>query len=207
MKLKAFLAAAAAVAVTACGSTVTYGVTSHTTFGSGDDKAHAMIAHCGVERWAVKTGTDAGASQVDLSKVTDTTVAALGAIPAPSQLPDASRVAPVETTVYRVQATLTGFKQESDSDYHLILSDGQGHTMIAEIPDPACVGQNSPFLPDIAAARAAFDAKYTASSSFQNISVPVTVTGAGFFDFPHGQDGVAPNAIELHPVLDIQFGS
>ena len=23
--------------------------------------------------------------------------------------------------------------------------------------------------------------------------------GVGFFDFPHGQRGVAPNAIELHP--------
>jgi hypothetical protein len=28
------------------------------------------------------------------------------------------------------------------------------------------------------------------------------VTGVAFFDFPHGQTGVAPNAIELHPILD-----
>ena len=28
-----------------------------------------------------------------------------------------------------------------------------------------------------------------------------TLTGVGFFDIPHGQTGVAPNAIELHPVL------
>jgi hypothetical protein len=27
------------------------------------------------------------------------------------------------------------------------------------------------------------------------------VTGVAFFDFQHGQTGVAPNAIELHPVL------
>ena len=27
------------------------------------------------------------------------------------------------------------------------------------------------------------------------------VTGVAFFDFKHGQTGVAPNAIELHPVL------
>jgi hypothetical protein len=27
------------------------------------------------------------------------------------------------------------------------------------------------------------------------------VTGVAFFDFLHGQTGVAPNAIELHPVL------
>jgi hypothetical protein len=28
-----------------------------------------------------------------------------------------------------------------------------------------------------------------------------TVTGVGFFDIIHGQTGVAPNGIELHPVL------
>ncbi|WP_263635822.1 hypothetical protein [Streptomyces sp. CoH27] len=35
--------------------------------------------------------------------------------------------------------------------------------------------------------------------------MPVTVTGIGFFDFDHGQTGVAPNAIELHAVTDVQF--
>jgi hypothetical protein len=34
----------------------------------------------------------------------------------------------------------------------------------------------------------------------------VTIQGLGFFDFAHGQDGVAPNAIELHPVTGIAFG-
>jgi hypothetical protein len=34
----------------------------------------------------------------------------------------------------------------------------------------------------------------------------VTLRGLGFFDFAHGQDGVAPNAIELHPVISIEFG-
>jgi hypothetical protein len=28
------------------------------------------------------------------------------------------------------------------------------------------------------------------------------VTGVAFFDYLHGQTGVAPNGIELHPVLD-----
>ena len=33
----------------------------------------------------------------------------------------------------------------------------------------------------------------------------VRVTGIGFFDPTHGQAGVAPNGIELHPVLRIEF--
>ena len=33
----------------------------------------------------------------------------------------------------------------------------------------------------------------------------VRITGVGFFDYLHGQRGVAPNGIELHPVLDVEF--
>ena len=31
----------------------------------------------------------------------------------------------------------------------------------------------------------------------------VALTGVGFFDRPHGQKGLAPNGIELHPLLSI----
>jgi hypothetical protein len=33
----------------------------------------------------------------------------------------------------------------------------------------------------------------------------IRVNGVGFFDRPHGQAGAAPNNLELHPVLEIQF--
>jgi len=33
----------------------------------------------------------------------------------------------------------------------------------------------------------------------------VRITGVGFFDYIHGQHGVAPNGIELHPVLGVAF--
>ncbi len=39
------------------------------------------------------------------------------------------------------------------------------------------------------------------SSRFTKLKGRATVTGVGFFDIPHGQTGIAPNAIELHPVL------
>lgn len=162
---------------------------------------------CGVERWSVKTGTDADASLINLQSITQTTIATLVAQPAPSTLPSNNRVQPTETTVFQLHDTLTEYKLETDSDYHLVLSDGASHTMIAEIPDPACVGSSSPLLSQIKSARSEFDARYTPTSSFQTANVPVTVTGVGFFDFLHGQTGVAPNGIELHAVLDIQFGT
>lgn len=168
---------------------------------------NSSTGSCGVERWSIKTGTDADAGKINLQSTTATTIASLDAIPAPSSLPANNRVQPTETTVYRVSATLSQYKLEADSDYHLVLTDGSGHTMIGEIPDPACVGSGSPLASSIQKARNEFDAKYTATGSFKTANVPVTVTGVGFFDYDHGQTGVAPNAIELHAALDIQFGS
>ena len=34
-----------------------------------------------------------------------------------------------------------------------------------------------------------------------------TITGVAFFDSKHGQTGVAPNAIELHPILAFRGGA
>ena len=39
------------------------------------------------------------------------------------------------------------------------------------------------------------------SRFFKLLGGAATISGVGFFDFQHGQRGVAPNAIELHPVL------
>jgi len=163
---------------------------------------------CGVERWSVKTGTDPDAGTVDLNNPVHTTVADLGSIPAPPDPPGPplnARLAPTETTVYVVNATMLSFKKENDVDYHIVLQDDTGHTMIAEIPCPCCVGLSSPFTAGIANARSKFDARFTPTSFFQNVNIPVQITGVGFFDFIHGQTGVAPNGIELHPVLDISF--
>ena len=100
---------------------------------------------CGVQRWPVKTGTDADVSMVDLNAPpTPTTISALSVIPEPIFRPQSNRIPPVETTVFVVNATLTSYSLEEDSDYHLVLSDPQGNTMIVEIPSPGCVGTTSP---------------------------------------------------------------
>jgi hypothetical protein len=165
----------------------------------------ALFAQCGVERWSVKTGTDPDASKVNLNSSASTTIASLRAIPAPSPIPSNNRVSPTETTQWVINATLTQYKLESDSDYHLVLSDASGNTMIVEIPSPTCVGAGSPFLAGIQNARSEFNARFTATTSFQTANIPVQIKGVAMFDFLHGQTGVAPNGIELHPVLDVIF--
>ena len=164
-----------------------------------------LFAQCGVERWSVKTGTDPDAGLVDLNSATNTTIANLRSPAAPNPIPANNRVSPWETTQWVLNATLTLYKLESDSEYHLVLQDANGLTMIVEIPSPSCVGAGSPFLPGITNARNEFNARFTATTSFQTANIPVQIKGVGMFDFLHGQTGVAPNGIELHPVLDVIF--
>lgn len=166
---------------------------------------HAASGSCGVERWAVKTGMDADARLVHLDAPVLQTIAGLAALAPPARPQAHARAQPTETTVYVLDATLIEYKLDADSDDQLILRDAHGNTMIAEIPDPACVKSNSPFSSRIHNARAAFDARFTATTGFKTANIPVRLTGVGFFDYRRGQAGVAPNAIELHPVLDVVF--
>lgn len=159
---------------------------------------------CGVERWAVKTGSDPDVAAVNLTPV-DTTVSTLAAIAAPAILPD-MRLAPVELTTYRLRdVTLTGYRLEPDGDLHLIVSDGS-QTLIVEIPAPDCVDASSPFLASIQGTREAFLATHAVTTSLTSTREIVTVVGVGFFDFLHGQTGVAPNGLELHAVLSLCSG-
>jgi hypothetical protein len=160
---------------------------------------------CGVERWSIKVGTDAEANQVNLNSATPVTLADMRGWPAPSPTPPTSRVAPYEKTAWVINGTLINYKKEDDVDYHIVVKDGSGtNTVITEVPCPCCA-IGSPFESRIDSARTAFDSRLTAQTFFQNPNIPVRITGVGFFDFLHGQTGVAPNGIELHAILDIAF--
>ena len=161
-------------------------------------------AQCSGERWPVKVGTDLDASTVNLNAPTATTIANLLAIATPKTLQDNKRQA-VEKKLYVINATLKKYALMYDLDYHMVIADAAGHTMIAEIPSPSCVPAGSPFAAGIAHARAQFDAMFTATDTFQSVDVPVRITGVGFFDYLEGQSGQAPNGIELHPIIDITF--
>jgi hypothetical protein len=175
----------------------------------------ACGTHCGTERWAIKTLTDSQGAVVINSPSTQSSVGALVALTAPRKLPRSARIAPTETQQFTVQAVLIGWKEESgpkgDRDFHLVLADPADHgkTMIAEIPSPTCASAcASAKVAAFGAARQALikelgPAPATMSVTLLNPPRKVEVTGVGFFDFDHKQDGLAPNCIELHPVLQI----
>ena len=147
-------------------------------------EAAEAAATPGVERWPVKTGQDPDRAAVgkniingvDLGAgIVVATVEELIAAPRPSDMANvfelvpsyqAHRAAPVETTIWQLDVTITAMKSETDGDYHLVLQGASGETMIGEIPTPTTqfIG-DSPWLANIQSARHAVDQKFVSHLS------------------------------------------
>jgi hypothetical protein len=160
---------------------------------------------CGVERWSVKTLSDGAAAGVNLHPRASS-VRSLRALPAPHVGRDTPRMSGPEHTSYRLRARLIEMKLEDDSDIHVVIADPSNprRTMIVELPASACTSSAASTARRrmSAARRGLIRACGAASaSSFRRLHGVATLTGVGFFDVRHGQTGVAPNGIELHPVL------
>jgi hypothetical protein len=196
-KVTVVLAVAAAAAAAAISAT------------AGNAVHARMQSTCGVERWAVKTLSDSAASTINFH-ARSTTVDALRQMHVSRAHFSTPRTAPIETAVYRVHAVLVEARREADHDIHLVIAQpgAPTHTMIVEFPDPTCSGVSSSIKEgQIATARSAFIAKCGAPRAypapFEHLSGTASISGVGFIDVEHPtpQTGVAPNDVELHPVL------
>lgn len=139
---------------------------------------------CGSDRWTVKTLQD----RPRLLPARKTTIHFLSTRPAPAHLPD-TRL-PFEHHVFTVTAAVVLVRPEADSDLHVILKQ-RGNHMITEAPSPSCDKHATAYR----------RRQMRVARSHVRLCSRARVTGVAFFDFPHGQTGVAPNAIELHPIL------
>ncbi len=87
-----------------------------------------------------------------------------------------------------------------------MIRNAAGETIIVEFPHPGCL-RGSKVIQQATAARTKFlqliGTPPTARFLRVRKAIRVRVTGVLFFDRIHGQDGVAPNGVELHPVIDI----
>jgi hypothetical protein len=139
---------------------------------------------CGVERWKVKTLQD----RPRLYRAHAIPLGQLTSHERPTPLPPTR--APFERRVFSVDAAVTLVRHEADEDYHLVLEDGADH-MIAESPSFFCTRGATTYR----------RRQMRNARTKVRLCAHARVVGVAFFDFQHGQTGVAPNAIELHPIL------
>ena len=180
--------------------------------GGGSGGGGGGGVRCGEERWAVKTLSDKREVRVRF-KPRGISVAQLRLKKPPVHIgSDTPRINGVETKTWRVRAELVEEKREEDRDIHLVIAvpGAASQTMIVEFPDTSCNGaKSSPKRSAMASARNALVSACGAapSSSFKHLQGTATIVGVGFFDIIHGQTGVAPHGVELHPVLKFKNAS
>jgi len=172
-----------------------------------DDDEEVDGAKCGgTERWYTKVLADANAAQINLTPKA-TTLDSLVNISTPATTTVDTRIAGLEYQTYSIVCNITQKRNESDNDYHLVLSNGT-NTMIGEVPDPTCaVASTSAHVNEYIAARNWVNT-YIGTAANLNINIaPVLVTGVAFLDPPHGQTGAAKNNLEIHSILKLEFAS
>jgi hypothetical protein len=166
-----------------------------------------------VFRWKVRTGSDPHASLVKETPV-HTTVEELAAEPRPADMKSPTeayqhyqnrRAEGAERTIYEVEAVIVACKLQMSGSYHLDLQGTTGRTMIANCVDPRFVDPGSRWAKEIAAVRKEVEATLKPGPTYIHGSHKVRIRGIGFFNRVHGQSGVAPNGIELTPVLSIEW--
>jgi hypothetical protein len=168
----------------------------------------AVAQNCGVDRWSIKTLSDIDTLKIDFNHIVSSTVHEQVSLLAPKIKKGRLES---ETKVYSIDCNLIGFKRESgDKDIHVIVEDiNTDETMVIEIPSHQCfeIQKTSRyklfkdlqgwFYSNIGSPKSKF--------FYLKKHIPVTVTGVGFFDFNHGQIGMADNGREIHPVLSIKL--
>jgi hypothetical protein len=163
---------------------------------------------CGQERWGIKTLSDPDTTLINFNELKFTTVDEQIHMERPEGRMGERQAS--ETNEYVFDCKLIGYKKEKDQDFHIVVADvSTGETMVIEIASPECesVKQSGRyeqmkevhdwFVQNIGMPH----------SSFYHLPVPIKirVTGIGYWDFLHGQTGMATNGREIHPVLSIQL--
>jgi hypothetical protein len=151
----------------------------------------------------VKTLSDRHKREVHFSPMRRTVAQFRRRTPPRNLGPYIPRETKVEFHTWTVHAKPRRARIEGDGDIHLIIAAPKHphRTMIVEFPKRSCVA--SPFKRKaIARGRRRFIHNCgSMSGAWAHLKGSVDVTGIGFWDSVHGQEGVAPNGIELHPVL------
>lgn len=151
----------------------------------------------GKERWDVKSLNDKNADKIDTNDLI-VSVKALSEIPNLSKVYKNATRMHVEMKTFTIICVVKKVIKEDDGDYHLIVSDTgfSNNQMIVEIINPHYA--NPKYYSLINQAR---ENLIYYQRKKQLINNTFKITGVAFFDIPHNQGGVAPNYIELHPVL------
>jgi hypothetical protein len=159
---------------------------------------------CGGERWNIKTGTDPEAYLISTNRPTRTTIAEMKKWAKPEEGEAGQRKSPQELTAYRFKGKIVSGRKDADGTYLLEIRDSAGRKIAAEIPDPKCVGPQSPFASMIKESWQKAESRFGTEEKtkkkrkrHRKIRISATLTGVPLFDEKGG--------VEIAPLLDLEF--
>ena len=153
---------------------------------------------------SLRAFADAGAAGVSRDPQ-PATVGDLRQLARPATIPtSATRTAPLETTVYQVEANLVSLSSEGDGSYTLLLGDDSGAKLRAIFPAPSCFAAGSDAAHAASAARATLRQACgdVVAGGEKQLRGKATLIGAGYWDAPYASG----NGAELAPVLSFSYG-
>jgi hypothetical protein len=166
------------------------------------------LAGAGCSSWRsdVKTLSDPDRRDVNFH-ARRTSVRALRRVDPPAALTATTpRLGGMESRVHQVRAQVVEARTKRDGTIHLVIAqrNDRNDTMIVQFPADRCV-DSSFRRPEMRRARERLlDACGRIGSRYTELTGDVVVRGVGFWDEARGQRGVAPNGLELHPVLSFR---
>jgi hypothetical protein len=158
-------------------------------------------------RWPIKSLSDPDRQDVDFTPIR-TTVNRLRHLdrPSVSVQDDTPRIAPQEKRTYKVRARPVKAKVEGDGDVILVVA-VPGHirrTMVVEFGNPRCVTDSFRRTRIGAARRRMLNNCGPLGSGFTAVRGSLHLRGVGYWDRRSSEEGSAPNAFQLWPVLAIR---
>lgn len=158
-------------------------------------------------RERVGRGADSMASKIDKT-IRRTTIEAMTQLRRPNDLAadgtspayQDRRVAPFETSVWKVQARLIRVIHRPDDDIYLVLEDSAGREVVAEAPAPYTTA-GTPFEEETTNVYRLLEGLFGLSGVPKEVNREVTVVGVGFFGKASNRQGAPHNGARLMPIL------
>lgn len=114
------------------------------------------------------------------------------------------RIAPFETTVWRVVAALIRVVLRPDGDIYLVLQDSEGRQIVAEAP-PIIATEKSHLSQELADVFSRLQKEFLPNVNPKTIHRPIVVEGVGFFGKASKREGAPHNGARLMPILNYKF--
>ena len=176
--------------------------------------ATSLAAEKDEVREAVKHGTDRTASKILLTPKA-ATIEDLAKLKRPLDLPndlksrkyEKGRIAPLESTIWRVDCRLKEIVLSRDGDFRLVIESQSGARTIVEVPDPReC--RHSPFLKGISKARQELARRFHPTKAVQKPDALIEITAIGFFGpLKKSSKNVPANGARLMPAIAVKFNT